>query len=552
MPPAARPGEPTGCYTAVLADDGSLVVGVADMAATDGLTADDVPTAALADSCWLVLDGNLPAPLLADLLARAAARGLPVALDPVGAAKAARLGSLRGVHTFTPTSDELLAWSGEADETAAVARAHADGVEVLWLRRGRAGSRVCTSDGHTVDVPALDVAAVDVTGAGDAMLAAYLHALLAGADAVQAARFGTAAAALTVTVPGAVHPDLSAALVRPGMICEMQHTEEVRVALAEGRPVVALESTIISHGMPYPDNVAMAREVEQIVRDDGAAPATIAVLDGVPRIGLDDASLELLGSRQQEIRKVSLRDLPHVLARGEHGATTVAARCGWPPWPASGSSSPAASAASTAARPRPTTRARTWPSSPRTPVTVVSAGVKTSSTSGSPSNGWRPWGCRWSATGTDAFPAFFSRDSAGSRSPMRVDSPDEIAAMMHASDELRLGRRRLRGEPGPRRGRAPADRIDAAIDQALADATPGSASPARTSRRTCWAGSSSSPTATRCAPTSPWCAATPTWVPRSLAAFTDTGAGPRGATLTPFRQAEVKSAENRSFRPLTA
>ena len=76
-------------------------------------------------------------------------------------------------------------------------------------------------------------------------------------------------------------------------------TDEVATALAEGRPVVALESTIISHGMPYPDNVAMAREVEQIIRDDGATPATIAVLDGVPRIGLDDEGLELLGSRRR-------------------------------------------------------------------------------------------------------------------------------------------------------------------------------------------------------------------------------------------------------------
>ena len=94
-------------------------------------------------------------------------------------------------------------------------------------------------------------------------------------------------------------------------------------ALAAGAPVVALESTIISHGMPYPQNVAMAREVEQIVRDDGAVPATIAVLDGRPTVGLDDAELELLGSNSS-IRKVSVRDLPYVVATGNHGATTVA------------------------------------------------------------------------------------------------------------------------------------------------------------------------------------------------------------------------------------
>ncbi|MBC7309251.1 MAG: pseudouridine-5'-phosphate glycosidase, partial [Tetrasphaera sp.] len=100
-------------------------------------------------------------------------------------------------------------------------------------------------------------------------------------------------------------------------------SDEVRDALATGGPVVALESTIISHGMPYPDNVAMATEVEQIIRDGGAVPATIAVLDGRPCIGLSPDQLELLGSHP-EVSKVSVRDLSYVVARGAHGATTVA------------------------------------------------------------------------------------------------------------------------------------------------------------------------------------------------------------------------------------
>ena len=125
-------------------------------------------------------------------------------------------------------------------------------------------------------------------------------------------------------------------------------TDEVRAALADGRAVVALESTIISHGMPYPRNVAMAREVEGIVRDGGAVPATIAVLDGIPRIGLSPDELELLGSAP-DVAKVSIRDLPSVGATRAHGATTVAStmrrartchsRCaGWPGaggWPGS-------------------------------------------------------------------------------------------------------------------------------------------------------------------------------------------------------------------------
>jgi pseudouridylate synthase len=98
---------------------------------------------------------------------------------------------------------------------------------------------------------------------------------------------------------------------------------EVAEALAAGAPVVALESTIISHGMPYPQNVAMAREVEQIVRDAGAVPATIAILDGRPTVGLSEEELEMFGA-DQGIRKVSVRDIAHVVATGVHGATTVA------------------------------------------------------------------------------------------------------------------------------------------------------------------------------------------------------------------------------------
>jgi pseudouridine-5'-phosphate glycosidase len=97
-------------------------------------------------------------------------------------------------------------------------------------------------------------------------------------------------------------------------------TPEVGEALAAGCPVVALESTIISHGMPYPDNVAMALEVEQIIRDGGAVPATIAVLDGIPRIGLSGDDLELLAS-DPSVTKASVRDLPLLVA------ATVVAPC---------------------------------------------------------------------------------------------------------------------------------------------------------------------------------------------------------------------------------
>lgn len=100
-------------------------------------------------------------------------------------------------------------------------------------------------------------------------------------------------------------------------------TDEVQRALDENKPVVALESTIISHGMPYPQNVEMAKEVEQIVRENGAVPATIAIIDGKIKIGLNDEELEIMGNTE-DIAKVSRRDMAQVVATKQLGATTVA------------------------------------------------------------------------------------------------------------------------------------------------------------------------------------------------------------------------------------
>lgn len=100
---------------------------------------------------------------------------------------------------------------------------------------------------------------------------------------------------------------------------------EIENAIARGKPVVALESTIISHGMPYPKNVETAKEVEQMVRDNGATPATIAILGGRLKVGLNDQELEHLGKSGLSITKASRRDIPFIVSKGTDGATTVAA-----------------------------------------------------------------------------------------------------------------------------------------------------------------------------------------------------------------------------------
>lgn len=104
----------------------------------------------------------------------------------------------------------------------------------------------------------------------------------------------------------------------------LEYSQEVIEARAAGKPIVALESTIISHGMPYPQNVHTAREVERMIRDHGAAPATIAILDGKIKIGLSDEELEYLG-QSKNVEKASRRDLPYLLSTSKNGATTVAA-----------------------------------------------------------------------------------------------------------------------------------------------------------------------------------------------------------------------------------
>jgi len=208
---------PTGTYTALLDEDGSLVAGVADMAATDAILPEHVDDAGVTDSDWLVLDGNLPAETLGHALRLAEAAGVPVVLDPVSAPKAARIAphlddGVR-VHTLTPTADELAALTGDDAPASAAATLHARGVQVVWVREGAHGSTLFRPDLDPVRVALPAVDAVDVTGAGDAMLAAYVHALCRGADLTRAAHEGAAAAMLTVQSAETVRPDLSPALI---------------------------------------------------------------------------------------------------------------------------------------------------------------------------------------------------------------------------------------------------------------------------------------------------------------------------------------------------
>lgn len=244
-------------------------------------------------------------------------------------------------------------------------------------------------------------------------------------------------------------------------------TDEVATALAEGTPVVALESTIISHGMPYPQNVEMATKVEQIIRDGGAVPATIALLDGKPRIGLDADGLELLASNP-DVLKVSVRDLPFVVARGLHGATTVAATmrlaalAGIRTFVTGGLGGVHRGAQQTFDTSADLTELS------HTDVAVISAGVKSILDIGLTLETLETLEVPVLAYGTDEFPAFFSR-SSGHDAPMRVDSPEEVAAVMAAKWDLGIAGGVSVVNPIAEADEIPAGEINGIIERALHD-----------------------------------------------------------------------------------
>jgi len=216
---------------------------------------------------------------------------------------------------------------------------------------------------------------------------------------------------------------------------------EVAQALAEGQPVVALESTIISHGLPRPANLRVAREIEAAVRAGGAVPATIALVAGIARIGLDDPALEQVAC-SDDVVKVSTRDLATVAARGGHGATTVAAT-------AHLAAQVGIDVFATGGLGGVHREARdTWDESAdllalaSLPITVVCAGVKSILDVGATLERLETLGVAVLGYGTDTFPGFYLRDS-GHRVDWRVDTAAEVAEVMHAREALGTARRGL-------------------------------------------------------------------------------------------------------------
>ena len=243
---------------------------------------------------------------------------------------------------------------------------------------------------------------------------------------------------------------------------------EVAEALAAGKPVVALESTIISHGMPYPQNVETALMVEKTIRDNGAVPATIAVIGGRLKAGLTPSEIEYLGKKGRAVTKASRRDLPVLVARGEDGATTVtttmiiANLAGIKVFATGGIGGVHRGAETTM------DISADLEELAMTPVMVICAGAKSILDLGLTLEYLETKGVPVIGYGTDELPAFYTRRS-GFKVDYRIDTAQELAAAFRAKLDMGLGGGMLVTNPIPEEYSMDPDRINAAIDQAIAE-----------------------------------------------------------------------------------
>ena len=245
-------------------------------------------------------------------------------------------------------------------------------------------------------------------------------------------------------------------------------SDEVQKAFNNKLPIVALESTIIAHGMPYPKNIETARQVEKIVRTNGATPATIAILSGKIHVGLNDEQMELLGN-SKDVLKVSLRDLPFVVSKKLHGATTVAATmriaamAGIKIFVTGGIGGVHRNAETTMDISADLTEMS------QTNVAVISAGVKSILDIGLTLEYLETLGVPVVTFRSEDFPSFYSRKS-GYKSPMTLNEPIEIAELLKVKWAMGLNGSVLIANPIPSEKEFPFERMEMHINAALKSA----------------------------------------------------------------------------------
>lgn len=253
------------------------------------------------------------------------------------------------------------------------------------------------------------------------------------------------------------------------MNCTIKISEEVKQAIADGKPVVALESTIISHGMPYPKNVETALTVEKTVRDNGAVPATIAIVQGVITVGCSKEEIKHLGKAGLAVTKTSRRDVPFVVSKGLDGATTVATTmmfahmAGIKVFATGGIGGVHRGAEKTM------DISADLEELARTPVNVVCAGAKSILDLGLTLEYLETKGVAVVGYGIDELPAFFTSKS-GFTLTQRMDTPSEVARAIYAKDALDLGGGMLICNPIPEQYSMDAEYIESVIKEAVKEA----------------------------------------------------------------------------------
>ena len=252
------------------------------------------------------------------------------------------------------------------------------------------------------------------------------------------------------------------------MSIQLHFNEEVRAAMADNRPIVALESTVITHGLPYPDNLKTAVSMETAVREGGATPATIAIIQGKVYIGLSQDQLEYLAQQAgKDVRKCSRRDIPIAIARQEDGATTVAGtmilahKAGIQVFATGGIGG--------VHRGHPFDISADLTELGRTPVTVVSSGAKSILDLPATREVLETNGIAVIGYGVAEMPAFFARKS-GLPVDVRVDSPNEVADIIKAQQTLAMQNGLLVTVPVPEAYAADPEAMEQAITQATQEA----------------------------------------------------------------------------------
>lgn len=457
------PGENTSSYLSLLYNTGEMLVAINDMNISNAITAEYLAQHRefIQRAKVIVADCNISEEALAWILDNAA--NVPVFVDPVSAWKCVKVRDrLNQIHTLKPNRLEAetlsgIALSGRDDVAKVAAWFHQHGLNRLVLSMGGDGVYYSDISGENGWSAPIKTNVIYVTGAGDATMAGLASCWVDGMPFAESVRFAQGCSSMALACEYTNNPEL------------LQISAEVQDALKNKKPVVALESTIISHGMPFPQNAQTAIEVEETIRKQGAVPATIAIIGGVMKVGLSKEEIELLGREGHNVTKVSRRDLPFVVAAGKNGATTVAstmiiaALAGIKVFATGGIGGVHRGAEHTF------DISADLQELANTNVTVVCAGAKSILDLGLTTEYLETFGVPLIGYQTKALPAFFCRTSPFEVS-IRLDSATEIARAMAVKWQTGLNGGLVVANPIPEQFAMPEESINAAIDQAVAEA----------------------------------------------------------------------------------